>query len=404
MIQKNRWKWGWIAVCVIAIAVIALTLYGGMKKGSAVRTAVATTGTIKAYVEERGRTSLPHIYHVTMPMQGRVLPIKVEEGDVVRAGEVVVKLENDDWLDATQETIDIIRAVGKWVESVEAQVRAAQIRLDYTEWEWKANERLLKAQTISDKEERASRRRYLDSSVKIEESQAMLNMSKSVQSTMDLLPGYVSRNLERTLVKSPVTGTILKRHVWNEKVMTPGEALLDIGDLDALEITVDVLTEAAVHIELGDKVEIYGEAVGNEQLTGSIRLVEPEAFTKISSLGVEEQRVTVKIAFSQGTLKALKQSGRTLGLQYRVRVRIITQEKPDVTLVPRTALFHGVKGQWQLYKVIAGRAQLTDVHVGFMNDYESEIVDGVTSGDTVIVAPESSVSDGGRVVAGKSKQ
>jgi HlyD family secretion protein len=397
MIHKNKWKWGWIAVCVIAIFIMSLTLYGEMNKGATVRTAVTVKGTIKAYVEERGRTSLPHIYHVTMPMQGRVLPVTVEEGDVVRAGEIVVRLENDDWLDATKETVDIISAVGKWVESVEAQVRAAKIRMDYTEWEWKANEKLLKAQTISDKEERASRRRYLDSAVKIEESQAMLNMSKSVQSTMDLLPGYVSRNLERTLVKSPVSGTILKRHVWNEKVMTPGEPLLDIGDLSELEITVDVLTEAAVHIQPGDKVEIFGEAVGSEQLTGSIRLVEPEAFTKISSLGVEEQRVTVKIGFSKGTLINLEQSGRTLGLQYRVRVRIITEEKSEASLVPRTALFHGIKGQWQLYKVVGGKAQLTDVQVGLMNDYESEILEGVTSGDTVIVAPESSVSNGGRV-------
>lgn len=355
MIQKNKWKWGWIAVCVIAIFVISLTLYGEMNKGATVRTAVAVKGTIKAYVEERGRTSLPHIYHVTMPMQGRVLPITVEEGDEVRTGDIVVRLENDDWLDATKETVDIISAVGKWVESVEAQVRAAKIRMDYTEWEWKANERLLKAQTISDKEERASRRRYLDSSVKVEESQAMLNMSKSVQSTMDLLPGYVGRNLQRTLVKSPVSGTILKRHVWNEKVMTPGEPLLDIGDLGELEITVDVLTQAAVHIQPGDKVEIYGEAVGSEQLTGTIRLVEPEAFTKISSLGVEEQRVTVKIVFSKGTLQNLEQSGRTLGLQYRVRVRIITQEKPNVSLVPRTALFHGVKGNGSCIKSLEER-------------------------------------------------
>jgi HlyD family secretion protein len=398
MIQKDKWKWGWIAVCVIAIIVTTFIVYGEVNKGASVRTAVTKKGTIQSYVEERGRTSLPHIYHVTMPMQGRVLPITVEEGDIVRAGEVVIRLENDDWLDATKETVDIIRAVAKWVESVEAQVRAAKIRLDYTEWEWKANEKLLKAQTISDKDERESRRRYLDSSVKIEESQATLNMSKSIQSTMDLLPGYVKRNLERTLVKSPVSGTILKRHVWNEKVMTPGEPLLDIGDLSELEITVDVLTEAAVHIQPGDKVEIFGEAVGSDKLTGQIRLVEPEAFTKISSLGVEEQRVTVKVVFSKGTLEALEQSGRTLGLQYRVRVRIITDEKPEVSLVPRTALFHGLKGQWQLYKIIGGKAQLTDVQVGLINDFESEIVAGVTDGDTVIIAPESSVMNGGRVV------
>ena len=398
MPQKKTWRWGWIAGCVLAIVAIAFGIYGEINKGNPARTAVSIKGTIKSYVEERGRTSLPHIYHITMPMQGRVLPIRLEEGDTVKVRDVVVSLENDDWLDATKETVDIISAVDKWVESVEAQVRAGQIRLDYTEWEWKANEKLLKAQTISDKEERASRRRYLDSSVKIEESLAMLNMSKSIQSITDLLPGYVSRNLDRTLVRSPVSGTVLKRHVWNERVMTPGESLLDVGNLEELEITVDVLTEAAVHIQPGDKVEIFGEAVGNEKLTGTVRLVEPEAFTKISSLGVEEQRVTVKIAFTEGTLITLKEAGRTLGLQYRVRVRIITDEKPDIILVPRTALFHGIKGQWQLYKVVAGRAKLTDVQVGLMNDFEIEIVAGVTVEETVIIAPESSISDGGKVL------
>jgi len=74
---------------------------------------------------------------------------------------------------------------------------------------------------------------------------------------------------------------------------------------------------------------------------------------------------------------------------------IVTEEKPHVSLVPRTALFHGIKGQWQLYKIVGGEAHLTDVKVVLMNDYESEIEVGVTSGDTVIITPESSVSNGG---------
>jgi HlyD family secretion protein len=332
-----------------------------------------------------------------MPMEGRVLPIKVKQGASVQKGEVVVRLDNSDWMDRTKETVDIIHAVGKWVDSVEAQVRAGKIRLDFTEWEWKANEKLLKAQTISDREERESRRRYLDSSVKIEESQAMLHMSKSIQSIMDLLPGYVSRNLERTEVKSPVSGTVLKRHVWNEKVMTPGEPLLDIGNLDELEITADVLTEEAVHVKEGDSVEIFGEAVGEETLKGTVRMVEPEAFTKISSMGVEEQRVTVKITFSTDERERLRSNGRSLGLHYRVRVRIITQEKQDVLLISRTALFRGIKGQWQLYKVENGRAKITDVEVGLLNDFQAEIISGISEGERLVIAPESTIVEGIKV-------
>ncbi len=397
MAEKKSWKKSWIFAGGVLATVVLISIMSQINSGVAVRTAISTKGSIASYVEERGRTSLPHLYHITMPMEGRVLPITVQQGDEVEKGEVVVRLDNRDWLDRTKETVDIIHAVGKWVDSVEAQVRAGKIRLDFTEWEWKANEKLLKAQTISDREERESRRRYLDSSVKIEESQAMLHMSKSIQDIMDLLPGYVSRNLERTEVKSPVSGTVLKRHVWNEKMMTPGEPLLDIGDLNELEITTDVLTEEAVFIKEGNPVEIFGEAVGDHKIMGVVRLIEPEAFTKISSMGVEEQRVTIKIAFGEKEFQQLQDRGRTLGLHYRVRVRIITKEKQDVVFIPRAALFHGVKGQWQLYKVEGGRAKITDVEVGLINDYQAEIISGLDEDEKLIVAPESAIADGVKV-------
>jgi HlyD family secretion protein len=401
MAQKSRRRWGWVAFAAVVVLIVAMGLVGRITKKIPIRAAVTTEGTIQAYVEERGRTSLPHTYHITMPIQGRVLPINIEEGDKVDVGEVVVRLDDSDWQDATKETKEIIRAVANWVESVKAQVKAGQIWQDYTKWEWEADANLLESSFVSEKQERESKRRYLDSTVKIEETQAIFHMSKAFEAIADLLPTYVQRNLERTLVKSPVSGTILRRHVWNEKVMTPGEPLLDVGNLEELEITADILTEAAVRIQPGDKVEIFGETLGNTKITGTVRLVEPEAFTKISSLGVEEQRVAVKISFANGELEKLIESGRSIGLQYRVRVRVITDEKTKTALVPRTALFHGIKGQWQVYKITGDRARLTDVQVGLMNDFETEIVAGLQPGDSVIIAPESSVSDGVKVLATK---
>lgn len=399
MAQKNRKRWVWGIGVSIIIALTIVSLFGKMTQKSPVRAAAVVEGTIRSYIEERAQTSLPHTYHVTMPLQGRVLPIEVREGEKVKAGDILVRLDDVDWQDATLETLDIIRAVENWVQATEAQVKAGKIRHDYAKWEWEADAKLLESSFVSEKQERESKRRYLDTAVKIEESQSMLQMSTAVQSIIEFLPQYVKRNLDRTVVKSPVSGTILKRHVWNEKVMTPGEPLLDIGNFEELEITTEILTVAAVKIEPGDRVEIYGEPFRERNLKGVVRLVKPEAFTKVSSLGVEEQRVDVKISFNEGEIDTLKDSGRTLGLHYRVRVRIITDEKPSALIIPRTALFHGINGQWQVYKIDGDTARLTDIEVGLMNDFEAEVTAGLLVGERVIVAPESSISDGTKVAA-----
>lgn len=398
MAAKNRKSWIFVTVIVVIFIIAAATIFSRLSQKIPVRTAGVSVGIIHAYVEERARTSLPHTYHITMPLQGRVLPIDVHEGERVKVGDIVARIDDIDWQDATLETVDIIRAVANWVQATEAQVKAGTIRHEYTKWEWEADSKLLESSFVSEKQERETKRRYLDSAVKIEESQALLQMSMAVQSIIEYLPKYVKRNLDRTIVSSPVTGTILKRHVWNEKVMTPGEPLLDIGNLEEIEITSDVLTEAALRIQPGDQVEIYGESLGDLHMKGVVRLVKPEAFTKISSLGVEEQRVPVKISFAEGTLETLKSSRKTLGLHYRLRVRVITDEKVSALIIPRTALFHGIKGQWQVYRVDNGKARITDVTVGIINDFETEITAGLQAGDTVIVAPDSSITDGTKVL------
>ena len=397
MTEQRTRKWIWGAGLILVVVISGLYSLMNLSSGIPVRTAEAVEGTIRSFIETRARTSLPHTYHVTMPMQGRVLPIEIQEGDLVKKGDVLARLDDSDWQDATRETVDIIRAVDNWVEATEAQVKAGKIRHDYAKWEWEADAKLLESSFVSEKQERDSKRRYLDSAVKIEESVSMLQMSLAVQSIVGYLPGFVKRNLDRTIISSPVAGTILKRYVWNEKVMTPGEPLLDIGNLEELEITAEILTVSAISIQPGDKVEIYGEPFGTRTLSGTVRLVKPEAYTKISSLGVEEQRVDVKITFDKGELDALREDGKTLGLHYRVRVRIVTDEKPASLIIPRTALFHGNQGEWQVYTIVDGNAQLKTVAVGLENEYEAEITAGLNLGDPVILAPESSIRNGSHV-------
>lgn len=397
MAKKRSVRWVWVVVISVVVFAVVGGIVSEVTKKVPIRAAEVTRGPVQAYVEERGRTSLPHIYHITMPMQGRVLPISVQEGEVVQTGQLVVRLEDIDLQETALQVKDIVVAMDNWRNAAEAQVKASKIRQEFTKWEYEKNRKLVKQSAVSERQERTSRRNYLDSNVQIESSQAMFYATEAFQSIVHLLPAYVTRNLIRTHVRSPVNGTVLKRHVWNEKVMTPGEPLLDIGDLTKLEVTADIMTEEAVRVQSGDRVEIFGEALGSKPVRGIVRLVEPEAFRKISSLGVEEQRVAVKIAFDKGTLEALKKSGRTLGLRYRVRVRVITDEKKDALTVPRTALFRGMEGGWQVYHVDQGRAILTSVDVGLMNDHVAEVLSGVRIDDMVIVAPESSISDGTRV-------
>lgn len=329
---------------IVIFGLIVLATTSQLSKITGVNMAVAKERNIISYIEERAQTSLPHVYHITMPLQGNLSPILVEEGDLVTTGDIVAKIDNIDWQDNKAQIENIVIAVEKWVLAIESQVKASKIREDFTKWEWDMNKELIASSFISEKEGRSSKRWYLDSTVKIEEGQAMFHMSQAFQEIVDLMPAYVKRSLDKTTIKTPVTGNILNRHVWNQKVMNAGEPLLDIGNMDELEITADVLTEEAVNVNIGDKVEIFGETVGRKPIEGIVRLIEPEAFTKISSLGVEEQRVAIKISFTKNYLKSLENSKRNLGLHYRVRVRIITDEQTNSIVIPRTALFHGIDG------------------------------------------------------------
>jgi HlyD family secretion protein len=208
---------------------------------------------------------------------------------------------------------------------------------------------------------------------------------------------------ERGTLKSPIDGVILERREYNEQHQPAGAVLLRIGDLERLEVEADVLSQEAVYIRPGQVVEIYGpsisRALGNrdpeESVRGTVDRVYPAGFTKLSSLGVEQQRVKVVIKFSDGVLFSLLEKG--IGVDYRVRVRIVTSEKEQAFVVPRSAIFRGADGGWQAFMIRGGRARLQPVEVGLMNDDRVEIKKGMEAEETVVLAPESNLADGAAV-------
>ncbi len=399
MANTPKKQFGKIIIAIIVVLLIGWGTYAELTRKTPVQTAVASKSTIHQYIDERARTTLPHIYHITMPENGRIQPIMLAAGTVVKKGQVIATLDKADLEDAMDESRDIVEAMMNAVNASLAQIKTSQANVDFTEWLWKAQNKLYTKGATSELVEKQARREFLESKISLESTHADAYAMQAYYSSTKLLPLYFGRRLKRTDIQSPIHGIVLKRYVWNKKSMQAGDPLLDVGNLDDLRITADILTEEAVTIRVGDVVSIRGETIGEAPIRGTVIQVQPQGFTKLSSLGVEQQRVPVIIDFQPDDLAALKKNGRTLGLEYRVRVRIFTDEKKNAVIVPRTVLFRGNTGKWQAYVVRAGKTVLVNLEIGIVNDRMAEITKGLSVGDTVIVAPESTLKDGIPVVS-----
>jgi HlyD family secretion protein len=397
MTAKKKGKTTKIILGGIVVLAILGGIYAEMSKTTPVRTARAATGTIKQYVEERARTTLPHVYHLTMPEQGRVNAITLDAGTVVTQGQIVATLDKADLADAKTESDEMVEAMMNAYNASLAQIKAAQARQDYAKWLWEAQKELYEKAQTSEMEEKKAQKAFLESQVDLESDQSTAYAMKALYAVSKLFPIYINRRLDRADIESPVNGIILKRHVWNRKVLQPGDSLIDIGNLDQLEVTADILTEQAVEIQPGDTVEIYGETIGTKPIRGTVKRVKPQGFTKLSSLGVEQQRVPVIIALNEDDLTDLNKNGRTLGLEYRVHVRIYTATQDNAVIIPRTTLFRGNDGTWQAYVVRGEKTELVKLELGLVNDKQAEVLKGLQAGDQVVVAPEATLQAGVRV-------
>ncbi len=195
-------------------------------------------------------------------------------------------------------------------------------------------------------------------------------------------------DLEKTAVKAPVTGPVLEKYVENRRVLVPGTPILKIGDLDTMEIECDVLSEEVGRIHEGARVEIRGKALNGWALQGTVKRIYPSAFKKLSSLGIEQQRVKTLIDFDNTN------PGFRAGT--RLDVRIITEESRDTLVVPERATFRR-QGRWYVFAVEDGKARLREVTIGLKNDTWAEILDGLSETDTIITEPTNSIEEGSRV-------
>jgi HlyD family secretion protein len=441
-----------IWLILVAAAVAALLIYalaGGFSRGTPVAAAAAKIDSIREFVDEQAKTRLPQTYLVTMPSEGRIQAIELTEGKEVKQDQVVAWIVPEDMklavdqataaverIDASiRENADVAveetayKQAQHFVKSMEAAVKAAveRIKAGEAQVNYAAHDldRIRKlaatgAQSQDDLERRILQKVQSDADYRQDElvHAGIVAMAAAT----DLMPTMVSqyiqhkgltgfvlakqkaeaeahlaqikRDSQRGAMRSKVDGVVLERFVSNEGYLPAGTKLLEIGQLDAMEVEADILTLDVVAAKLGDAVEIYGPAIGQPAVRGKVARIFPAGFTKVSSLGVEQQRVKVIIHFdSKDDLRRLL-AERGLGVGYRVRVRIFTADKSRALLIPRSALFRAADGRWQVFAVRGGAARLQTVEVGLMNDEQAEIRSGLAEGEMVVLAPESSLSDG----------
>ncbi len=436
----------WLAVLGVAAVLVVLLVWQSRRAEMTVRVLSPRVETIRAYVEEQAVTALPRDYLVSMPIAGWLQPITLREGDRVAAGETLARLDTEDLRDrvtqsaqrvAVLETkiaetrdhrleenalIEIeatVKAIDETVRAAEAKLEAAAAVRDFAEGE---RERLLKIA----ESEGATTRELREADMTLRKAQAEyqsdrldLAALKTIAAVSYIGPKFMHdyidrksftlqqheqeliearvqleierRNLARAEVTAPIDGVVLERHQTRRQYLAAGTPLVTIGRLEDLEVIAEVLTERATRIEVGDAVEVFGQALPDGPVTGRVLRVYPQGFRKVSSLGVEQQRVNVAIGFGQPVAG--------LGVDYRVFVRIIHAEAEDALTIPRTALFRGDEGGQQVLVVRDGRVQRQAVRVGLANDERAQVVEGLTSGAAVVARPSNEIRIGMRVAA-----
>lgn len=397
----------WIFPATATLILIAGLIYAFLPQPVPVDLGVAERGPMMVTVSDEGETRVRENYLVSAPLPGRVLRFSGDAGDPVIAGETpiaVIRPSDPAFLDVR--TRGELEAAVKAAEAAKAEATAELERLkaayDFATAEYERAKPLADSGTISQSRLDRALMEQRTQAAAVQTVQAHLNVHEFEleRARAALLnpgePGAVSPESCCLTIKAPVSGNILRILQESESVVSAGAPLLEIGDPRDLEIVTDLLSMDAVLVTAGDPV-IIEDWGGEEMLAGRVRRVEPFGFTKVSTLGIEEQRVNVIVDLNDPPEK-----WQRLGHGYRVDVRIVIWQEESVLRIPLSALFRQ-GDKWNVFAVLNGRAQKNEVEVGQINDQYVEILDGLKAGQQVVLHPSDRISNGIRLVARNSQ-
>jgi HlyD family secretion protein len=390
----------WIAAGILGVALLVWIF---APRPTEVETAMVTKGRFERAIEEDGKTRLRERYVVSTPLAGRVARITLLQGDTVQRGALLATLSPTApaFLDARTE--DELRAR---VGTVEASARRASVGVeraraarDQAGNELKRSETLAQQGFVSPNQNETARLNLRLREKELESAQQDEHAaSHDLEQARAALRQYAqpakavaTRAWE---VRAPVGGKVLKVMQQSEGTLPAGTPIMEIGDAANLEVEVDILTSDAAQVVPNMPAQMKAND-GGPVIEGRARLVEPAAFTKVSALGVEEQRVNAII-----DITSPREKWQSLGDGFRLDVRILVQTENDAVMVPVSALFP-VGNQSGVFAIESGRARLTTVDIAARGGGQGWVKRGLEPGAQVIVYPPATLKDGAKVVARK---
>lgn len=386
---------------VVALLVLALLVWAFMPTPAEVEIATVTQGRFERSVQEDGKTRVRDRYVVSTPLAGRVARIHLKQGDTVNVDAAVATL----WpvapalLDerARAEQVARIGAVQASVAKARANVERARAALEQARTELKRSESLAQQGFVSPNQNETGRlnvrlREKELESTRQEEAAARYELQQSNVALKQFSQATTAQHNRALEVKAPISGKVLKVLTQSEGIVMAGTPLIELGDPTQLEVVLDILTEDAAPIKPGTVVQLSNWG-GPDVLDGQVRLIEPAAFTKVSALGVEEQRVNAIIDITSPPAK-----WASLGDGFKVDVRVLVQVVEKAVKVPVSALFP-VGARSALFVLDKGRARLREIEVAARNGVEAWVPSSLTPGAQVIVYPDTKLRDGDRVKA-----
>jgi len=397
--MRGKWIKRGIGLVVVVI-VLAAMIYALMPQPVGVDIAVIDRGTVEVAVDEEGVARIRDVFRVSTPVAGSVQRLPIEEGDVVKRNVSTIALIRPSappFLDVRtrrelEATVDAARA---GVDLAENQLKSANSNLDLARANHERAATLMSSGNISQRafDEAVTAWSTSEAEYRQAEANLVLRQKELAAAEARLIgpDGDAESDGEAccVVVAAPTNGVVLNVFSESEQVLPAGAPLAEIGDPANLEIVAHLLSSDAVRVAQGSKARL--DDWGGKGLAARVSRINPAAYTKVSALGIEEQRVDVVL-----DLVDAEDGWGRLGHDFRVMVHIPIWVDDDAVRVPIGALFRR-GNEWAVFRVVEGRAELTPVAIDHRNNRWAEVIDGLAPGNKVILHPSDRVEDGTRV-------
>ncbi len=392
--KKRLLIWSTVTVVILVLLIQSLSA-----KPILVETSKLVKSTLTVTLDHEGKTRVREPFVISAPVSGTLERVALEPGDRVVQGETLIariqpSLANPLDSRARSESKAMVESAQARVTQSLAEVNMAKSRLSQAQEDLQRSEKLHADKAIADRDLQLAQ-----TEAKTSQDAVKMAMAASESARFELAraqahaldPSLTTQTDETVDMMAPISGIVLRRIRHSAGSILAGEPIVEVGLAHDLEIIADFLSSDAAQMRPGLKATIGGW--GGELLAGEVRRIDPAGFTKISALGVEEQRVNVVIDINEQRPK-----WQSLGEGFRVDVKVVIWEADDVLLAPTGSLFRQ-NGNWAVFKVVEDKAQIVVVEIGQNDGRNCQVIEGLSKGDSVVLHPPENLIDGATIEA-----